>query len=181
LHAAAREYGIEEGDDSQENRRTYALYLAGKSDKHWTKDELIRDKKKACWKIYLLGVDYQRWLCEERRFAPIVADELRHLVIDAANGINCPFRVLLTGLPHQAFDQYLAKSLGFMSLDRIHAPASVIAVKHYYDFLSELELVKPGVWHESQAVCDGLWKQLQRTISDEEWQSYRFLEQCWPQ
>ena len=49
-------------------------------------------------------------------------------------------------------------------------------MKHYYDFLKELELVKHNDWQKSQSVCDALWKDLQQGLKDE-WRSYRFLEQ----
>ena len=105
-----------------------------------------------------------------------MADELRRLVITAIDGIDCPFNGLLAGLGRRDFEPYLARKLGFMSLDRIHAPATIVAMKHYYDFLQELELVKPGNWQKSQSVCDALWQELRRALKNE-WPSYRFLEQ----
>ena len=180
LHVAAQEIGIEDSDQFQANRRMFALHLAGKSGKRWTKSELISRKKKALHNIYLLCVDYQRWLCEERRFKAIVADEFRRLVLSAIDGIDCPFNGLLNGLPQQRLDQYLAGKLGFMSLHRIAAPATVIAMKHYYDFLKELELVNAKPWQNSQAVCDCLWEQLKGVFDEGEWKAYTFLEEYLP-
>jgi len=176
VHAAARDLGIKDSEQYQTNRRDFVLHLSGQSSKQWTKDELTNGKPKAFRNIYLLGVDYERWLCNERDFEPIVANELRHLVITAIDGIECPFDVLLVGLTRRHFEPYLAGKFDFMSLNRIQAPATIVAMKHYYDFLKELELVKSGDWHKSQSICDALWKEVRRSL-EEEWPCFRFLDQ----
>jgi hypothetical protein len=180
LHVAALDLGIEDDEQSRANRRDMAQHLAGVSDKKWVKDELISSKTKATRKVFLLGVDYQRWLSQERALPPIVADEFRRLVHKAMAGMECSFGSLLVGLGRHPFDRYLAEKLGFMSLTRIVAPATIIAMRHYYDFLKELELVTAKSWKKSQSVCDLLWGQLKDAISDDQWRTFAFLEQYMP-
>lgn len=175
LHDAARQLGLEDSQEYQLNRRVCVLHLAGSSGTQWTRSELITENQDAFRNIYLMGVDYQRWLCKTRDFVPIVADEFRRLVGEAIDGLDCPYASLLAGLPRRKFDRYLAGKLDFMSLDRMHAPATIIAMQHYYDFLKELELVRPGDWQKSQSVCSALWRELQHAVGDE-WRTFRFLE-----
>lgn len=180
LHAAAKQIGIEDSEESRKNRHDFALHLAGKSEKRWAKEELISGKKKAFRNIYLLTVDYQRWLCEERGFLPIVADEFRRLMISAIDRMDCPFNRLLFGVGRRDIEPYVAGKLGFMSLDQIHAPATLVAMKHFFDFLKEVELTKPGDWQKSQSACDALWNELIRILGDN-WRSYQFLEPYIPE
>ena len=47
----------------------------------------------------------------------------------------------LNGLPREKSIGASPAYLGFMGLDRFHAPASLIAMKHFVDFLHEIGLV----------------------------------------
>lgn len=176
IEAAASGLDLDDTEEARSFRYDFAIHLSGQSNKQWTKEELITGGKKAFRKIYLLCADYQHWLCAERGFEPIVADELRRLLVAALNGIDCPFNRMLMGLTRRDFEPYLARKLGFMSLDRIHAPATIVAMKHFYTFLDELGLVKTGNAQKSHSVCEDLWSALQEAVKDE-WRQYRFLEQ----
>jgi len=62
-----------------------------------------------------------------------------------------------------------------MSLDRIHAPATIVAMKHFYTFLDQLGLAKTSNVQKSHSLCEQLWTALQETVKFE-WRQYRFLE-----
>ena len=179
VRGAARNLGIEDSEKYQENRRNFALHLSGQSTKQWTQSELLADEDETGRRLYLLGADFMRWMCEERQFKPVVADELRILVNNAIDGLDRNFRGIAFGMSRREFESFLGSLVGFMSLKRVQAPATIIAMKHYVDFLKEIEVTKPGDWQKSQSVCDSLWKKLKKSFG-EEWKHYRFLEAYLP-
>lgn len=178
LNAMAHELDLADDEHSRTARRDFAMHLAGLVGTKLNREELTH---KDGWRnVYLLCVDYMRWLCEKHQFEPIVADEFRRLMVTAISRMDCSFGGLLAGLPRQEFDRYLATKVGFMSLDRVAAPATVVAMKLFYDYLLERELIRPKAYKKSQEVCDQLWEQLLRLFCEEEWRSYAFLEQYLP-
>jgi hypothetical protein len=85
----------------------------------------------------------------------------------------------LRGLKRTIFEPHLARKLGFLSLDRFHAPAGILAMYHFYDFLAEMQLVDATIRQPSQQVCVDLWKEIKNLCQGQrgEWRWYQFLEQ----
>ena len=175
MHDAARKMALSDSEQDRANRRDVMLHLSGQANKSWRKAELVSTKKTAYRNIYLLGVDFQRYLATECDVPPIAADELRSLVMEWINRVAQPFGGLLKGLVRREFEPLVAKKLDFMSLDRIHAPATIVAASRFYDFLKHVDLVNSGAWRRSQSVCEEIWDELRDGFKDE-WASYEFLE-----
>ncbi len=170
--------GVEDSQQTFKNQRQIMLHWAGKSGKTWTPQELRTDGKKAGWRMYLLLVDYMRWLCESRGLAPIVADELRRILTEAVFHMEAKPKDLLGGLRRSVFEPVIARSFDFMSLNQVHAPATVIGMRCLYDFMAEIALVDERTQRAADSVCCELWNELQRVL-DDQWRDYRFLERYW--
>ncbi len=170
--------GCRESKETQKNQRDFALRLAGKTDA-WTRDELLKNDPQTNRRVYLLTVDFMRWLCMSRGFEPVVADELRRILVSLINGMEGKPNALLQGLRRKDFEPAVAKKLDFMSLDTADAPAGIIAMQHFYDFLAETELVDAQQRETARKVLFVLWNDLKRVMKDEWWR-YKFLEQYHP-
>ena len=77
------------------------------------------------------------------------------------------------------FEPHLARKLDFLSLDRFHVPAGILAMYHFHDLLAETELVDERIRQPSQQVCLDLWKEIRNLFQEKlrEWRLYQFLEQ----
>ncbi len=171
--------GAKESEELQRGQRDFIRRLAGQ-EPPWTREEL-KPGDEVGRRVYLLLVDFQRWLQRERGCEPMVADELRRLMVHAIDGTKDLLPSFLKGLRRGPFETFLAQNcLGFMSLTRFHAPAIVCAMYHFYEFLGVSVLVEPQVRDMSQRVCRDLWAEL-RKAAKAEWQEYRFLAKCFPE
>ncbi len=170
--------GASESKKLQQNQRETIHRMAGQQPP-WTREEL-KPGKDVGRRVYLLLVDYQRWLQRERGCPAMVADELRRLMIDAIDGTKDLLQSFLQGLRRKPFETFLAqRCLGFLSLTRFHAPATVGAMYHFYEFLVVSGLVEPEVRDVSQRICVDLWGKL-RAAAKAEWDEYLFLAKCFP-
>ena len=79
-------------------------------------------------KVNWLLVDYEHWLCTARQVPSIVADEFRLILGEALQGMEDDGTGFLQGLKRTVFEPHLARKLGFLSLDRFHAPAGILAM-----------------------------------------------------
>jgi hypothetical protein len=173
------EIGCHESEQVRQNQREFALRLAGKSTP-FQRDQFRKDNEETRRRMYLLTADFLRWLDVSRGFDPLVADELRRILIRTIDDMECKPTVLFRGLRRADFEPALARKLGFMSLDRLHAPAVIIAMQHFYDFLAESGLVDSQTSASARSVCRQLWNEQKRVMEDE-WQNYRFVEKYLPQ
>jgi len=172
--------GVTDSQRSRDNQRDFAVHLAGEADKTWTREELREGGEAGARKVYLLFVDFLRWLCTSRGLVPMVADELRRILIRLVNDMDCKPDALLRGLRRPDFEPVLARRLSFMSLDRAHAPAGVIAMLYFYDFLAEFRLVDEPTRESAKSLCRLLWKEIKRAMKDD-WRKYQFLERYLPE
>lgn len=172
------EIGCDESEQVRQNQREFALRLAGKS-RPFQREQLRQDNQETNRRIYLLTADFLRWLGESRGFDPLVADELRRILVRTIGDMECKPTGLFRGLRRADFEPAVVRKLDFMSLDRLHAPAVVIAMQHFYDFLAESEFVDAETVRAAHTVCRDLWKELRRGL-DKQWHHYRFLEQYLP-
>jgi hypothetical protein len=170
--------GATESEDLLREHRDVIRRLAGQEPR-WTREEL-KPGDEVGRRVYLLLVDFQKWLQQERGCAAMVADELRRVTVHAIDGTRDMLISFLDGLRRVPFETFLVRDcLGFMSLTRFYAPASVCAMYHFYEFLYASNLVKSRTRDVSQLVCCDLWADL-RKAAKTEWEEYRFLENCFP-
>jgi len=172
------EIGCDESEQVRQNQREFALRLAGRS-APFQRDEFRKDNQDTNRRIYLLTADFLRWLSVSRGFDPLVADELRRILVRTIYDMECKPTVMLRGLRRADFEPVVARKLDFMSLDRLHAPAVIVAVQHFYDFLAESKLVDAQTAHAAHSICHDSWKEVRRGL-EKEWPNYRFLEKYLP-
>ena len=172
--------GVEDSDQARRHQREHAIYWAGKADKQWSPDDFfLEDQRRVANHIYLLLVDFMRWLCESRGLPPIAADEFRNIMVDCIDSMKRPVKTFLTGLKQTHFEPFLVRKLDFLSLDRVHAPAAVIGMLHFYDFLAEGSLVDGPTHDSATRTCTILWKELKQVMRSE-WGQHAFLERWLP-
>lgn len=171
-----------EDDDTEDNRsrhREVLGHFCGKPERPWTRQELLVAGQRGSWRTHLLLFDFMRWLCDTRSVPPIVADELRMILQFVMYRMNAQAKDLLRHLHRNTFDSVLASQLHLLSLTKFQAPASVIAMKHFYEFLAESKWVDARTLRSAQSTCDTLW-QLLGTSLENQWNDFKFLEQYWP-
>lgn len=125
------------------------------------------------WQMAFVYVAEGRWSDLERAVVHM-AEEMKK--------VREPFFSLVSylRLANRGFQlQRLARKLDFMSLDRFHVPAGILAMYHFYDFLAETKLVDETIHRPSQLVCLDLWKEIKKLFQEKlgEWQPCQFLEQ----
>jgi DNA-binding transcriptional ArsR family regulator len=111
----------------------------------------------------------------QRSIDRVAADELRGLILASLSREGLSMRNYVDGVPQSVLDRHLASLLGFMSLDRFKAPATLIAADHFVDFLADRGLVQPKSLRQSKAAIKALDTQLRRLLHDE-WESCKFLD-----
>jgi hypothetical protein len=158
-----------------ELRRNMTLAIAGINDQSWQRNELVGANEKSQLKRYLLGYEFVGWVHRTHNISLSAADELRGLIGEAMGRDELSMRDFLDGVPQQSLDKHLASRLGFMSLDRFKAPAMLIAVKYFVQFLATRELVTESSLRKTSRVISQLDSQL-RNVLDKEWHVFRFLD-----
>jgi hypothetical protein len=170
-------------DDTKSNRtcqRERISRLAGICKKPWTREELLAlDNKELREQLYLLLFDYVRWLTQIRGFQPVVADELRCILAHRIVRMKGSPSDLFRGLRTKNFEPALAEKLQFLSLEPFHAPAAVVAMRLFYDFLLAHDLVDKRTCDTAHDVCYVLWRTLKKVMT-KDWGQYRFLEAYLP-
>lgn len=167
--------GVKDTRDNRAIQRKRIALMAGTSKKAWNRDELLAAGRNASQMFPDLLWDATRWLCRERGFQPIVADELRRILVETINHMDCDPNVLLRGLKRSDFEPVLVRYLGFLSLSRFHAPAAVVAMGHFYDFLHAHDLVDSRICSTAHDVCYVLWRAIKNAMA-QGWEKCRFLE-----
>jgi hypothetical protein len=160
--------------------RTIVTQWAGKTERNWTlQDFSLPETNRAGHHVYLLLIDFMRWLSECRGLPPVVSDEFRSILMQCGDAMDGPVNKLLTGLERRDMEPYVAGKLDILSLDRIHAPAAVVGMLYLYDFLRERGLVDGAAYMSTVSMLTELWKEL-RQVMDYEWHRYAFLEHWLP-
>lgn len=149
--------------------------LTGRTKTKWMRNQLLGTNRQSREHRYLLSFEFSHWLTFHRDIAPIAADELRGLVMETLSDKGLTMRSYFDGLSKTTLDKHLAGLLGFMSLDRFKAPATLIAVRHFVSFLDSVGLVKPAAMTRSIGAIEDLDGQLRRLLKDE-WSSFTFLD-----
>jgi len=110
----------------------------------------------------------------------VASDEFRRFLVLCIEGMKCPLNALLDGLQRSEFEPFLARQLGFLSLNHVQAPATAVGMLHFYDFLTETGLVDEKVRRSSADVCTALLKAMKRAMKGDWWR-YQFLERYLPE
>jgi hypothetical protein len=160
--------------------RTIVNHWAGKTERTWTlQDFSLPEPNRAGHHVYLLLIDFMRWLSECRGLPPIVSDEFRSILMQCCDAMDGPVTTFLTGLKRGDIEPHLAGKLSFLCLDRIHAPAGVVGMLYLYDFLRERGIVEWAAHKSTASMLNELWKELRQGM-DYEWHRYAFLERWLP-
>lgn len=178
MEAELTESGVVNDDEIVQLRREIVTRLARNDPVNWQKNQLTGGTNKASRNRYLLSYDFAGWLVSERSIPAITADELRSLLLDSLRRDHLTMKDYLEGLPQEKVDRHLASHLGFLGLDTFQAPAPLIAMKHFVDFLHEIGLVTESSRMKSERVISSLRSQLEE-IPPEELDSFRFLDPLW--
>ncbi len=168
-------FGVKDNKKNRALQRRHIAHIAGTSQQVWTRKGLLAADEGAEGEMFCLFYEFGRWLCRDRGYQPIVADELRRVLVKTINRMECGENALLRGLKRDDFDPALAKTLHFMSLSQFHAPAAIAAMRLLYDFLQARNLVDKRTCDTAQSVCYVLQKEVDKVIV-EQWKSSRFLK-----
>ncbi len=160
-------------------RREIVLCSAGQQAKDWQRDQLLGTSRKAIRNRYLLGYEFVGWLATQRSISFSAADELRGLVFNTLSRDKLQMQDYLDGVPQRKLDEHLASLLGFMAFDRFKAPATLIAIDHFANFLAERELIDSKSFQRTLSTAASLDQQLRRALNDE-WHSFQFLDRLRP-
>ena len=151
-------------------------HRSGTVDRQIEVTELLARDESAIFSFYLLSLDFGRWLTTERRMPPLVADTMRYLVHKCLGEMCGESDDNPLALHQQRLDRYLAHLLGFMSVMHLRAVATLIAMRHFYDFLRSVNLIDEGEHRRTRRICDDLWLQMHRALGDTA-PDYAFLNQ----
>jgi len=173
MQRRAEERGWSSSETAASYRREFLLRLAGKLEPI-SREELMREEEKGCPRFSLMLVDFVHWMVEGRGIAPVVADELHTVLVDAVNSMELDVRTYLKGLDRNALEKALCHYVDFLSLARVHAPASLVALIHLYDFFSETGLTAGRTRDEAHATCIEFWRQL-KTCFGAIWPRYSWV------
>jgi len=172
--------GIKDCDETRRRQRAFALSWAGKIDRQWSSQDFsAQDRHRVGENVYLLLVDFWRWLSVFQGLPAVVSDEFRLILLQYLTFSKHPVNRLLTGLKRREFEPFLAAKLEFLCLDHLHAPAAVVAMLHLYDFLQERGLVDVPTRDSARRVCEALWTDLKEGMGNQ-WSRFAFLERWLP-
>ena len=151
---------------SDEHLTAMLAHRAGVADRSLERKDLLGRDEPAGFNLYLLSLDFGRWLTVERRLSPLVADTMRHFVnvclVEMREESDCDPLVL----HQQRLDKYLAQLLGLMSVMYSRGVATLIGMRHFRDFLAAVNLVGEGEHRRAKRICDDLWSQMHRALGD---------------
>ena len=151
---------------SEDKLNAMLAHRAGTAGRQFTLEDLLGHEEPASFNLYLLSLSFGRWLTEERQMPPLVADTMRCFVFWCLGEMRGkPDRNPLT-LHQQRLDKYLARLLGFMSLLHLRGVATLIGMRHFYDFLLWAGIIEEGEHRRARRICDDLWSQMHRALGD---------------
>lgn len=177
----AQSLGCRDDDDDLRDRITSRVaHLAGEIDESVDQQTFAEMDADAWRSLALLIADYQRWLERSRGVNWTAADEFRNLLVTVVNRIECTPAEFLMGITQRDLEPLLVGRLSFMSLEKFHAPAMVIAIGHFYDFLEERGIIDDQARRCGQSVCRMMWGKLRQRMEPIQ-AEFRFLERWLPE
>jgi len=155
--------------------RTIIRHLSGQSEKTWNWHDFSERQPNASENLCRLGFDFQYWLTTERDITPVAADEFRLLVMALIDDFQRPLQPCLTSVTRGDIEPFVASKLSYLSLAQIQAPATLVALKNFYDFLLEVDLITRANWIQAQTLCDRLLADVEHAFGMM-WPICRFLD-----
>jgi len=129
-------------------------------------NDLLGRGEPAGFNCYLLSLDFGRWLTAHKGMPSLVADTLRHFVhVCLVEMVEKSDRNPLT-LHQQRLDRYLGGLLGFLSVMHLRGVATLIAMRHFFDFAASTHVINEGEHRRARRICDDLWSQMQRALGN---------------
>ena len=136
----------------------------GTAGRQFMLEDLLGHKEPAGFNLYLLSLDFGRWLAEEWQLPPLVADTMRCFVFWCLVEMREESDRNPLTLHQQRLDKYLARLLGVMSLLHLRGVATLIGMRHFHDFLLSVNLIDEGEHRRARRICDDLWSQMHRAL-----------------
>jgi hypothetical protein len=154
---------------------TMLQHRAGTADRRFELQELIGRPEKAGFNLYLLTLDFGRWLTQQNLMPPVVAESARHFVHDCLFDM-WPDRSRNPLVIHETpLDRYLARKANPLSLQQLRAVATVVALGHFYDFLRSVDLVDERERARAKRITEPMLNQLLRFLGQRS-RDYEFLQ-----
>jgi hypothetical protein len=153
-------------DPSEDNLAAMLEHRAGTVERPIELTDLLGRDDRAGFNLYLLSLDFGRWLMLERELPPVVADTLRYFSYVCLGEMNGKSDRNPLILHQKRFDKYLAGLLGFMSVMHLRGVATLIAMGHFVDFIASEKLIDDGQQRRMKRICEGLGQQVQRALGD---------------
>jgi len=166
LEALRRQLARIDCDPTEERLTAMFAHRAGTVARPFELKDLLGRDEPAGFNLYLLSLDFGRWLTAERQMPPLVADTMRCFVYWCLNEMREKSDRNPLALRQQRLEEYLARLLGLMSVLQLRGVATLIGMRHFYDFLLSVELIDEGEHRRARRICDDLWSQMQRALGD---------------
>ncbi|QDV42476.1 hypothetical protein Enr13x_23230 [Stieleria neptunia] len=179
METALQEFDLSQDKEFVTVRREIVGCVSGQSTRDWTEKQLSGDTQKSIRNRMLLAYEFAGWLNTQQSIALSPADVLSDLVLETFSREKLVMRDYFRGVPKTEFEAHLASMLGFMSLDRFKAPATLIAVEYFGDFLFDRNLIDAKSLAKTKSTVEALERQMKRVLKDE-WSSFRFLDSLRP-
>ncbi len=153
--------------NSPEDRLNAVLaHRAGTAGRPFAREDLLGHKEPAGLNLYLLSLDFGRWLTQEQQMPPLVADTMRCFVLWCIDEMREESDRNPLALHQQRLDRHLARLLGFMSLSHLRGVATLIGMRRFHDFLLSVNLIDEGEHRRARRICDDLWSQMHRALGN---------------
>lgn len=154
-------------DPTEEALTAMLDHRAGTVNRRLEREDVLGRDEPAGFNLYLLSLDFGRWLTTERRMPPLVADTMRCFVYWCLSEMQERSDRNPLTLHQQRLDRYLAGLLGFLSLLRLRGIATLIGMRHFFDFLLAAGFIDQGQHRRARWICDDLWGQVQGVVEDD--------------
>lgn len=151
---------------SEERLTAILAHRSGKTERPLERKDLLAPDESAGFNLYLLSLDFGYWLTKERRMPPLVADAMRYFACICLGRMREESDRDPLALHQQRLDKYLAGLMGFASLHQLRAVATLIAIRHFYDFLRSSNLLDEGGHRRAMRICDDLWSQMHGVLGE---------------
>jgi hypothetical protein len=153
-------------------------HRTGQSNRRFESGDFLGRKAPCNFNLYLLTLDFARWLQANRSIPAVTAEAMRAALHDCLLYLGDEKRKYPLELPQDATEEYLAGKLGFLSLQRLRGVATLVALRHFTEFLKSVGLIDARRYEQRSSFWQHLWPQVQQSFGDH-WCDYAFMEQWW--
>lgn len=125
--------------------------------------DVERDNDPNGFNLYLLLIDFGRWLATQRAFVPLAADFLRYSVYNGLVDMlerEDNSRLVL----HRERLNSRIRAMTRMALTHVPAFATLVGLEHFYDYLHELVWIDDREHNRCRRICDKEWAALSKRL-----------------